>query len=255
MACDSPSLDTNSLGTSSADSGKSGGVYKSRYCVGDDVVDASDDIYVMINAFSRVKETPPSIELKVENLEKYPEGLADTLLYGQFTVSAVSVNLKMALGPIMIPALSTMGSIMGMAKDDVKITRNETSDTLTIEALVKSDGSTSFDRKLFSYTSDIFPYWNGSFTMYTLPEEGAASVDSTMTWRRDSSTKYFNSTSSNGETMAVSENSDCSGTLSTKTINKRDGSITTMNGLWKITGVTTTGEVTRCEDECYSLSW
>lgn len=238
---------------------ESNGSYKSSYCVANEITKKEDDIFVLFDAFNMAPDIPASVT-NVDPLD----AILTVSLYSSLSISVGAADLIIAFGPMFATGLCAAE----LAPDNkcnltfpdgegggLKTVGSATLDTLSFETFTKSASSAVFDLKLSTYSGKVSPYWQGSYQLYKNPAD-ATSVESIMTWRRDGSSEYFDSSSANGDYMKVTERSDCSGTLSRRDTDDLDGSITTIDGLWQLNGTTTTGKVTRCIDgDCDSLTW
>lgn len=234
--------------------GNSGGTYKSNYCVAEDVVEESDDTYVIFDGLSYAPDRPAA----VENASSLGE-LTDVLLYTNLLLTVSSADFAMGFGPILAPGFcdteSTTNNQCDLTNADalgIKTVGGVANGVLTFDLFTKSASSTEFDVKASTYSSKVFPHWEGTYELYG----GDASDVSLITWRRDASAEYYSATSENGDFTNVTEQSDCSGTISTQRTNTSNGSVTTTDGSWQINGTTTTGQATQCTDsECNSFMW
>lgn len=269
MACDgggsdpgaalpTPPSDVATLPTPLPDVGGAGETYSSNYCVHPDITNASDDVFVSIDAFSIAPDIPDSIQ----NADVFEE-LRQTILYTSLSMSTVSANFTVAFGPMFATGFCaaefTPDSqcdliIPGTGDGGLRAVGSVALGILEFDLFMKPTGSSIYDLKVSTYSGKVSPYWEGSYTLYVDPDD-PASVESVINWRRDLFVEVYSSTSTNGDFFNATENSDCSGTLSSSTTDEF-GTVTTIDGSWAISGATTTGEVTKCFDgDCDSTSW
>lgn len=240
--------------------GNTGGTYKSDYCVSDDVAEAADDVYVLFDAFALAPDRPAVVE-NATTLEE----LADALLYTNLGVSLAAADFAIAFGPIFATGLCDAESTANNQCDivippfngegGINAVGSVTQGTLTFDVFINTGQNGIIDFKSSTFSGDVFPYWEGSYQLY--PSAGDPLDEVTLiTWRRDASAEYYSQTAENGDFTNITEQSDCSGTISRQKTNLNNGDITTFDGSWQISGTTTTGEATQCINSvCNSLVW
>jgi len=230
--------------------------YNSKYCVSDFVVTESDDVFVSFDAFLVAPDLPPSID-NADSLD----AVIGLSLYSSLLTSIVNINstigvavIDRALCAAEEAADNQCNLIAPGENGGTQFVGSVSASVLTFDTFIKSAGSTDFDLNVSSFSGNVDPYWQGTYTLFVDPVD-STSVETEMTWRRDASQEVFSASSSNGDFMNATELSDCSGVLSTR-ITDEGGTVRTVDGSWQINGTTTTGEVTRCVDsDCNNISW
>ena len=242
--------------------GNTGGTYESSYCVSDDIVTQSDDVFVSFNAFAIAPDEPAIVEnVDRSNLEE----LADALLYSGLLLSVSQADFAIGFGPLFATGLCDAESTQNNQCDTVippingeggiNAVGSVTQGTLTFDVFINTGQNGIIDFKSSTFSGDVFPYWEGSYRLYQSAGDAEDEV-TLISWRRDASTEYYSQTAENGDFTNITEQSDCSGTISRQKTNLNNGDITTFDGSWQISGTTTTGEVTQCTNSvCNNLVW